>query len=176
MTSWLTQIADLFGASQYVPHSICLSSDPIIIAMYLLFNGSIALSYFTIAGILYLIYRNRAHVLRAVIIILRDPIFLKLFAIFIVACGATHVTEVLTLYFGVYRLDVFARTVTAGASVSTALRLILIVTSRTEADEILGEVGAGGVANYESRPLHLPNRKIGKARVRADAPSEPHGV
>lgn len=121
MTEWLTRLADLFGASRYAAHSLCLSSDATVISLYVLCDVAIALSYFTIGGIL---YSNRANVVRFLRWIFFDPKTLLLFALFILLCGATHVTMTLTLYYGVYYLDVFARLATAIVSVATAVRTV----------------------------------------------------
>lgn len=115
----LTQLADIFGASRYAAHSICLSSDRAVINIYILSDVAIALSYFTIGGVL---YANRANVARFLRWVFFDPKMLLLFSLFILLCGATHVTMTLTLYFGVYYLDVFFRVLTAFVSAATAIK------------------------------------------------------
>lgn len=117
MVQWLDRLADVLGASRYAAHSLCLSSDAVIVNLYVICDMAIALSYFTIGGILYV---NRANVVRFLRWIFFDPRMLFLFAMFIMLCGSTHLTMTLTLYYGVYYLDVFARLATAIVSVATA--------------------------------------------------------
>ena len=116
---FLHALADMFGASRYAAHSICLSSDPVVINIYRLTNLTIAFSYFVIGGIL---IANRASVVRFLRWIFFDPVLLTLFGMFIICCAITHVTETLTLDYGVYFLDLFARCLTAGVSFATAMR------------------------------------------------------
>ena len=44
-----------------------------------------------------------------------------IFGMFIFLCGLTHLTDVLVLFSGVYRLDVLVRAATAGVSVMAAM-------------------------------------------------------
>ena len=159
-------LADLFGASRYAAHSLCLSSDPIIIRMFVGADASIAMAYYLIAFILWRVHSDPLRIMRAVVVVMRDPIFIKLFAWFILGCGSTHLTEVLTLYSGVYRLDVLARLLTAAVSVVTAFRLIMIAVQSDDAS-ILGEIGAVPVPDYESRPLSLHNPAVRRAERQA---------
>lgn len=122
MLQFLSQVADFFGASRYAAHSLCLSSDPTIIDLYVFSDLTIMLSYFTIGGIL---VANRTNVVRFLRFIFFDPSMLVLFGLFIILCGASHGTMTLTLYFGVYYLDLFDRLATAGISAATAYRTII---------------------------------------------------
>jgi two-component system NtrC family sensor kinase len=122
MLQLLSEVADFFGASRYAAHSICLSSDQALVNLYVLSDGVIALSYYIIGGIL---IANRASVVRFLRFIFFDPTMLTLFGLFIVFCASTHVTMLLTLYFGVYYLDLFAKLATAGISAATAYRTII---------------------------------------------------
>lgn len=117
--STLNEIADLFGASRYAAHSLCLSSDPSVISLYVVADLTIMFSYLVIGGIL---VANRSSVVRFLRFIFFDPPSLFFFGAFILLCGLSHGTMVLTLYYGVYYLDLFVRCATAGVSAATAYR------------------------------------------------------
>ncbi len=109
-------IAQTWGG--YAPHAICLLYDPAIIAIEVVTNLGIALAYFVIPFALWRFLR-RAEMLpfRSVGV---------MFLVFILACGTSHLTRVLTLFLGgwAYWLDAAVCTVTVVASLGTALGLI----------------------------------------------------
>jgi PAS domain S-box-containing protein len=97
------------------PHGFCLAWDPGLIWLEAVSDALIALAYFSIPAALILFLRRR-HDLAF------RPIF-GLFAAFIVACGATHVMGVLTLWVPAYWLDGWLKALTAVLSVATAMVL-----------------------------------------------------
>ena len=111
MIQWLRDATDLLGASVYLPHSICLSNDPLVLALYVWADLAVFLSYMIIGTCL--LFR------RHVIFSLSTEDF-GLFGAFIILCGCSHLTKTLTLYWGVYRLDIFIMALTAGVSSATA--------------------------------------------------------
>jgi len=104
MWNWLTWIADVLGAQRYDQHSICLTNDPLLIGIYTTSDFTIWLSYMMIGASL-VVGRRRGIVPR--------PIAFDLFAAFIISCGFTHATKLVTLYTGIYRLDVLVNLATA---------------------------------------------------------------
>jgi hypothetical protein len=102
----------------YAPHAICLLYDPAIIAIEAVTNLGIAAAYFAIPFALWrFLRRAEALPFRSVGI---------MFLVFILACGTSHVTRVLTLFLGgwTYWLDAAVCTVTVIASLGTALGLL----------------------------------------------------
>jgi hypothetical protein len=92
-----------------LPHGVCLSSSPEIIALIVASNLGIVVAYFTIPAVLgVLLFRHRIPM----------PVITALFGVFIAGCGATHVMEIVTMYVGGnwYWLQVAALCVTAIAS------------------------------------------------------------
>lgn len=156
MNKILEHLADLFGATRYLAHSICLTNDPIIIPIFIVSDGGIGIAYYVIAGILYFCYLNKARVIKLVLIILNDRVFLKLFFLFIMCCGVTHHTMLLTLWYGVYYLDVFARFVTLVVSVGTAIRVVYALWKSSRVSQDLDRITGEVVPNYEGKPLDLP--------------------
>lgn len=107
-----TDVADFFGASVYAQHALCLSNDPILMALYVASDMATAASYFVIG--LTLLFKQAKG-------IAFSPAALKLFGAFIFLCGASHATMTLTLFSGMYRLDILVRVAMAGVSSATAV-------------------------------------------------------
>jgi PAS domain S-box-containing protein len=105
-------------SADFMPHVYCLRL-PEVIRLFVVSNAGIALAYFAIPPTLLFFVRKR-----------RDIAFswmFLLFGLFILACGTTHILDIVTLWVPVYRLDVVIRTVTAVASIGTALMLVRIL-------------------------------------------------
>lgn len=89
-----------------MPHGFCISWRPGLLWTLVLSDAAIALSYFAIPAALYAFTRRHPN--------LPDPLLLFFFCAFIVACGTTHVLEVVNMWRPFYH-------VLAGAKVSTAV-------------------------------------------------------
>src|SRR5690348_2823835 len=92
---WPGLAARFFGAGDYLPHVFCYLNRPTLIWTHVAADSFIALAYLAISVTLtYLVYKAR-----------RDMpfhwIFLA-FGLFIIACGGTHVMEVITIWKPVY--------------------------------------------------------------------------
>jgi signal transduction histidine kinase len=111
-------MADLFKPffdGSYAPHGYCLLWQPELIWTHVVADSLIALAYFSIPVALISFVRRR-----------RDVAFswiFWLFALFITACGATHVMAIWTLWNGSYGIEALVKVVTALASVATAIIL-----------------------------------------------------
>jgi hypothetical protein len=102
----------------YQPHAVCLLEDPAIIAAEVLTNLGVALAYYTIPLVLWRFVRRFPTLpFRSVAV---------MFLVFILACGTSHLTRVLTLFIGgwAYWLDAAVCSVTVVASLATALGLL----------------------------------------------------
>jgi diguanylate cyclase (GGDEF)-like protein len=106
----------LFSAD-YLPHRFCYLAQPALIwtnvSMDTLIAGSYALIFASLVGMT-LRLRHFQQVNRYLWIALA-------FAIFILACGATHLMEVVTIWWPVYPLSAAVKAVCAAASVATAI-------------------------------------------------------
>lgn len=98
MHEFLMRLADWFGASRYAAHSICLSSDPLVVNLYVASDLAIMWSYFVIGGIL---LWHLGDVERFIRFLYHRPAAQGLFGAFILGCGSTHGTMTLTLFYGV---------------------------------------------------------------------------
>lgn len=111
-----TDILDFFGAERYSQHSICLTNDPIMIFLYVFSDLMTFVSYFAIG--LSLLFVTRVPPARV------RPTMRLLFGAFIFLCGLSHLTSVVTLFSGVYRLDILVRAAMAAVSVVTAISVV----------------------------------------------------
>jgi diguanylate cyclase (GGDEF)-like protein len=109
-------LAPLFSAN-YLPHRYCYLAKPGLIWTNVAMDGTIALSYAVIFGsLMWIAHRlRRTHAFDSY-----QWIFLA-FGAFIVACGATHLMEVVTVWWPVYPLSAAVKVVCALASVPTAV-------------------------------------------------------
>jgi signal transduction histidine kinase len=102
-----------------MPHAVCWRADQQLIWTMAISNAVTFLSYTTICLTLLLLARRTRRV------ILRDwGYFLTGFALFIVACGSTHLLEVVTTWSPVFWVDAWTNIVTAILSGYVAAQLI----------------------------------------------------
>lgn len=110
MLSWL------FDNSDFMPHGYCLVWYPEILWLHVISDAFIALSYLIIPAVLvYLVLVKKPVMFRNMVL---------LFAGFIVACGITHIMDILTIWYGSYRLEGVIKLTTAIISTITAILLI----------------------------------------------------
>jgi len=102
-----------------MPHAVCWASDPKLIWTMVVTNFITFLSYLTISFTLV----NLAQRTRRVIA--RDWAYFVIgFALFIIACGATHFLEVVTTWIPVFWVDAWVNIVTASLSAYVAIMLM----------------------------------------------------
>ncbi len=112
-TSGLSALGD------FMPHGCCYLWTPSLIWLHVISDALIAAAYCTIPLTLIHLVRQR-----------RDLTFdwvLIAFGIFILACGATHLMEVITVWHPLYWASGGVKVVTALASVTTAILLVRLV-------------------------------------------------
>jgi two-component sensor histidine kinase len=109
----------LFSTDGFMPHGMCYLWRPGILAVHVGADALIALAYFTIPFTLMYFVRRRAD--------LRFSWIFVSFAMFIVACGASHLMEIWTIWFPMYWLSGGVKITTALASLMTAILLIRLV-------------------------------------------------
>ncbi len=112
-------LAPLFSSDEFMPHGHCYLWQPGIVWLHVVSDAIIALAYTSIPFTLLYIVRRRRD-------LPYDWMFLC-FGVFIVACGATHYLEILTLWKPWYWLSGAVKAVTALASLLTAVRLVRLV-------------------------------------------------
>jgi signal transduction histidine kinase len=107
--------ADIFDDSSLSPHGFCLFWRPELIWLHVTSDFIIAVSYYSIPLALAVFILKR-----------RDVAFswvFGLFGVFILACGTTHVLEILTLWYPIYGIEGAVKFITAIVSALTAIAL-----------------------------------------------------
>ena len=105
--------------TRFMPHGHCFFWTPDVLWVHVVSDALIALSYYSIPLTLLYFTRHR-----------RDLPYrwvFYCFGAFIVACGTTHVVDIVTLWIPIYRVDGFVKAVTAGISLTTAVLLVPLV-------------------------------------------------
>jgi signal transduction histidine kinase/ActR/RegA family two-component response regulator len=109
----------LFSSSGFMPHGMCYLWKPDILALHVSADAAITLAYFSIPFMLLYLVRRRTD--------LQFNWIVVCFAVFIVACGTTHLMEILTIWQPFYWLSGAVKAVTALASVPTAILLARLI-------------------------------------------------
>ena len=107
-----------------MPHAVCWRADPRLIWTMVVANALTALSYLLIClTLLYLVRHTRR-------VLARDWAYFAVgFALFIVACGSTHLMEIVTTWWAWFWLDAAANILTALLSAWVAVALMRRVRS-----------------------------------------------
>ncbi|HWY24309.1 MAG TPA: hypothetical protein VNX47_05285, partial [Nevskia sp.] len=87
--------ADWAGSSGFLPHGYCLAWDPLLLWTMVSSHVVISLAYFSIPITLFLFVRKQKD--------LRFNSVFVMFGLFILACGTTHVIELVNIWVPVYR-------------------------------------------------------------------------
>jgi signal transduction histidine kinase len=102
-----------------MPHAVCWRQDPQLIWTMAITNAITFVSYFCICVTLFYLARKTNRV------IVRDWIFFLVgFALFIVACGSTHLLEVITTWSPIFWVDAWTNIITAVLSAYVAIQFI----------------------------------------------------
>ena len=102
-----------------MPHGMCYDWNPSVIWLHVISDALITLAYYSIPlTLLYFVRKRRDLVF--------DWIFVC-FAVFIVACGTTHLMEIFNIWRPTYWLSGIIKAITAVTSVITAILLVRLV-------------------------------------------------
>ena len=138
----------MFDSVSLMPHAVCWAAAPRLIWTMVISNSITFLSYVSICVTLLVLVRKTRRV------IARDwAYFLIGFALFIVACGTTHLMEVVTTWIPLFWIDATTNVITAILSAYVAMMLI----------RRAGTIGYG-VNDYANR---LANTEREKQQMRA---------
>jgi PAS domain S-box-containing protein len=113
--SWLEELC----STTFMPHGQCYLWDANLLRLHGISDAVIALAYFSIPLTLLYFVRNRRD--------LPYPTLFLLFGAFIVACGTTHVMEVVTIWQPYYWVSGSIKALTAAISLVTAVGLIRVM-------------------------------------------------
>lgn len=161
---WPGFVAGMFATAGFDPHGECFLWNPGLVGTHVISDGIIGLSYMAISGNLaYLVYKAR-----------QDMPFhwvILSFGVFIVACGATHFIEILTIWSPVYWLSGVVKVITAAASISVALvmpplvprALGLISAAKRTEEQRVELIAANSALAQANRDLHAENTERRRA-------------
>lgn len=102
-----------FFGNKMPPHGHCYLWDDRLVSLHVVTDAIITLSYFTIPLALVYLVRRRDD--------LQFNYIFILFAVFIFACGATHLVNIYNVWYGAYWFSGSVKAVTALASLGTAI-------------------------------------------------------
>lgn len=123
-------LVETFLSNNLIPHGYCLSWNPALLWTYVATDSIIAISYFSIPFALWYFAKHRPDVSQRWLILL--------FAIFIVACGLTHILDVINIWSPYYYwANAITRIFTAAASLATAIMLWKIMPQALKAPSAL---------------------------------------
>ncbi len=103
-------------ASDFMPHGTCYFWNPPVLWLNVVSDGFITAAYYAIPVLLIIFFRKRKDISFRWIFVA--------FAVFIVACGTTHLMGIWTVWHGAYRLDGLIKAITAAASIVTTVMLV----------------------------------------------------
>ncbi len=99
----------------YQPREFCMLYEPGVIWLHVAADTLIALAYYSIPIALIYFVRRRTD--------LTFSWMYVCFAVFILACGTTHVMNIIAIWYAAYRLDGVVKLFTAAFSIATAIAL-----------------------------------------------------
>lgn len=115
----LELLNNFISSGSFIPHGHCYLWQKDLVSLHILSDLIISLSYYSIPTTLFYFVNKRKD-------LPFDWIFL-LFSAFIIACGTTHILEIVTLWYPIYWISGFAKALTAVVSLTTAVELVPLV-------------------------------------------------
>ncbi|HEY9683623.1 MAG TPA: response regulator [Oculatellaceae cyanobacterium] len=103
------------ASDSFMPHGFCLSWNPQLLSLFIVGNGLVAVSYYSIPAALWTFIRKRSD--------LAFNWMFRLFAAFIFLCGTTHVMKLWSIWYPVYWAEGVVDLVTGVVSGFTAVLL-----------------------------------------------------
>jgi signal transduction histidine kinase len=112
-------LKEFVSSNHFMPHGHCYFWNPGILWLHILSDALITLAYFSIPFTLVYFVRKRND--------LEFRWMFLCFAVFIVACGTTHLMEIWVIWHPAYWLSGTVKAITALASVPTAVLLVKLI-------------------------------------------------
>jgi diguanylate cyclase (GGDEF)-like protein/PAS domain S-box-containing protein len=112
-------LIDFFDVKDLMPHGYCLSWSSLLLWLHVVSDLLITLCYYSIPLSLIYFVRQRKD--------LPYPWLIAMFALFIVACGTTHLLSIATIWIPLYWLEGYVKAFTAVISIATALAMFWII-------------------------------------------------
>jgi len=147
-------LTGIIGQSDMMPHGYCINWTPSLLTLSVISNALIFLAYFSIPIALFVLTRKRKEMgYRRVLV---------LFALFIMACGTTHLLHIVTYWKPWYWLQAILDAITAVVSVATAIYLWPLI------PRLLNTPGHEQLMRLNAKLEHeIENRKAAEENIRA---------
>ena len=110
---------DLFSYKDLMPHGYCLAWSPLLLWLTIISESLITVAYYLMPLIMIYFIRQRRDLLYSRLILL--------IALFIIACGTTHLLSIITIWIPIYWLETLTKVFTALLSVITAASMLYII-------------------------------------------------
>lgn len=120
MKTWFDELC----GTAFMPHGQCYLWQPGLVGLHVAADSLIALAYFSIPLVILHFVRRRRD--------LPFPAIFLMFGAFIVACGTTHLMEVITIWQPAYWLSGAVKLATAAISVVSAVAVVRVVPAALE--------------------------------------------
>jgi signal transduction histidine kinase/CheY-like chemotaxis protein len=115
----ITELFQKIGSMDFMPHGHCYQWQPSLIWLHVVSDSMIALAYYSIPiALVYFVKRRQD---------LAFNWIFTLFAVFILACGTTHLMEIWNIWHASYLTSGAIKMVTALASIPTAILLWMLI-------------------------------------------------
>ena len=112
-------VTRFFSTDNFMPHGHCYLWEPVLLWLHVVSDALITLAYFSIPITLLFFVKKRKD--------LQFHWMFVCFAVFILACGASHLVEIWTVWIPDYWLSGVIKAITALASIPTAYLLVRLV-------------------------------------------------
>jgi signal transduction histidine kinase len=146
----------MFDSNLLMPHAVCWASDPKLIWTMVVTNLVTFLSYLSIAWTLLFLFRRTKRIIAA-----DWAYFVVGFALFILACGSTHLLKVITTWVPIFWVDAWTNIATAALSAGVAILLIRRVSKIAYGIDDY----AGRLASMESEKLQVEESLVAAQKL-----------
>ena len=110
---------DFFGIKNPMPHGYCLSWSPVLLWLHVISDVLITVAYYSIPLMLVYFIRRRKD--------MAYPWLGRMFAVFILTCGTTHLLSAITIWIPLYWLEGILKGFTALISIATAISMFWVI-------------------------------------------------
>ena len=115
----MNNFIQIFSTDGFMPHGHCYLWQPALLSLHVISDALIVMAYFSIPITLLYFVRRRKD--------LEFHWMFICFAVFILACGTTHLMEIWTVWHPAYWLSGAVKAITALASIPTAILLVKLI-------------------------------------------------
>ncbi len=148
----MNKILQLFSISETSPHGYCLLWKTDLVVLHAVSNALIAAAYFVMPFVIMLFLRKRPDI--------KHRLLFWIFALFILACGITHVLNVITIWIPAYYLSGVMLAITAVISLVSAIAVIYFFPKLVALPSVDQLVAAKQLAENKTNELFQSNQKL----------------